>query len=95
MNYTQEQLSGFKQEFAKKRQRQFLVGGLTVLAFLSLVLLQRNGMVTGAPLALVWIAGVAVAVLFSWQNWRCPACGKYLGRSGNLAFCPRCGVALR
>ena len=38
--------------------------------------------------------GVAV-VLFSFVNWRCPACNKPLGRYGNPRFCFRCGAPLQ
>ena len=95
MEYTQEQLSSFKQELARKRQRQFWVGGVIVLTFLLLVLLQRSRDGSGAWLLGVWATGVVAAVFFSLQNWRCPACHRYLGRVRNPNFCPRCGIALR
>jgi rubrerythrin len=44
------------------------------------------------PFAFVVIAGF---VAFAFTNWRCPACNKYLGKTFNPSFCPKCGVALR
>lgn len=46
--------------------------------------------------ALIWVpivllALVAVAV-FSWKNWRCPSCDKYLGKQMSPRFCSHCGV---
>jgi rubrerythrin len=38
---------------------------------------------------------VAGALIFSFVNWRCPACTRYLGRGWNPKFCPKCGVQLR
>ena len=52
----------------------------------------------GVPADTLFIAamiGLAAAILFSLWNWRCPSCGKYLGRATNPSFCPKCGVKLR
>ncbi|TMQ49613.1 MAG: hypothetical protein E6K73_09610 [Candidatus Eisenbacteria bacterium] len=38
---------------------------------------------------------VAAAVIFSFANWRCPACNGYLGRGINPKFCSKCGTELR
>ena len=43
---------------------------------------------------MVGFALVAVALLFSFWNWRCPACHKYLGKKISHRFCDQCGVAL-
>jgi hypothetical protein len=94
MEYTQDQLATFKQSFALKRLRQTVMGGLTIVAFLGLVLLQRTGIAPTVPVGVVWVLGVIGVFLFSWQNWRCPACDRYLGKYVH-AVCPRCGVALR
>ncbi len=32
---------------------------------------------------------------FSAVNWRCPSCGKFLGRDVHQDVCRRCGVRLR
>jgi MFS family permease len=42
----------------------------------------------------VLIALVLGVLLFSFRNWRCPACNKYLGRAIHPKFCQNCGVAL-
>jgi hypothetical protein len=34
-------------------------------------------------------------LLFTIINWRCPACGKSLGRVSNPSTCKHCGVKLR
>ena len=94
MEYTQEQLASFKSEFARRRQRQLVVGGLSAIGLL-LVLFYRRGNGGPVPLTLFCLVGLVGALIFSLQNWRCPACHRYLGKSSNLTFCPKCGVALR
>jgi hypothetical protein len=94
MEYTQEQLATFKAEFARRRQRQLVVGGLSAIA-LSLVLVCRYRHEWQLPLTLLCLVGAVGALIFSFQNWRCPACHRYLGKSSNITFCPKCGVELR
>jgi hypothetical protein len=94
MEYTQEQLASFKTEFARRRQRQFVVGGFAAIALL-LVLVFRNRHEWQLPLIVFCLVGSLGALTFSFQNWRCPACHRYLGKSSNITFCPKCGVAFR
>jgi hypothetical protein len=94
MEYRQEQLASFKSEFARRRQRQLVVGGLSAIGLL-LVLFYQGGNEWRVPFTLFWLAGLVGVLIFSFQNWRCPACHRYLGKSSNLTFCPKCGVALK
>jgi hypothetical protein len=50
---------------------------------------------TGYYLAVGAAVVVLGTVVFNLFNWCCPACGRYLGRTFNPAFCARCGIALR
>jgi hypothetical protein len=34
-------------------------------------------------------------LIFSFRNWRCPACDKYLGKAIGPRFYAKCGVALQ
>ena len=38
---------------------------------------------------------VAGALIFSFRNWRCPACNRYLGKQYSPKFCSKCGVVLQ
>ncbi|MCY6484103.1 hypothetical protein OW763_07020 [Clostridium aestuarii] len=40
------------------------------------------------------IVGVIIigSVIFSFLNWRCPACKAYLGKNTDIKFCPKCGT---
>ena len=100
MQYHEQQLAEFKEEFAKRRKRQLLA----VIPILGIIVLRvaldreaetsffglPSGLVIGG--ALVIIIGV---VAFSLWNWRCPACNKYLGKGISPSFCSKCGVPLQ
>lgn len=99
MEYTEEEKASFKQEFAVRRRKQIiLIVPLVALIGFAVLVDQRNGgVVLGIPAA---VAGpallvlVGAAVVFSFWNWRCPACNKYLGKGLGPRFCPKCGVPL-
>ena len=48
---------------------------------------------TGIIIA-IWVITIG-AFLSSVINWRCPSCGKYLGRSTNPNVCRKCGARFR
>ncbi len=100
MQYTQDQLEQFKATFALRRRRQLISIVPTVLLafFLGATDGRRGATFAGVPQSYVLcaaLAGIAGLVLFSFRNWRCPACDRYLGRAMNPSFCSRCGVPLR
>jgi hypothetical protein len=86
--------------FSRRRRNQLLLLGALMPITIGALLYQRHVVGTvlgmpaqlGAPIFLVLVVG---SVLFSLWNWRCPACGGYLGRSLNPKYCPSCGVRLR
>jgi hypothetical protein len=47
-----------------------------------------------APLITLLPAFFLVFVI-CFTDWRCPACGGWMGRNTNPTFCPKCGVQLR
>jgi len=101
MEYTQGQKASFKQEFAARRKRQLILAVPLVAVAIGLAMLgdERNGRaVLGMPTAVVapaFLLLVGGAIVFSFRNWRCPACDKYLGKGISPRFCPKCGVALQ
>jgi hypothetical protein len=38
---------------------------------------------------------VLLYIIFPWIDWRCPSCGRHLGRAFNPRYCPKCGVRLQ
>jgi hypothetical protein len=84
--------------FKRKRTRQILAVGPFVLAFIALLSVEHNSTgIFGLPRNIV--LGIAFALIisiliFSFVNWRCPSCNKYLGKAINPKFCSKCGVQL-
>ena len=98
--FTREQQMEFKARFRLKRRRQIYLA-VPLVAWMVAVLVSK---VTDRPDVLgvdieVWAPGMLIVILgaliFSFLNWRCPACDRYLGREINPRFCTECGVELR
>ena len=100
MPYTAEQEREFKVSFASRRRRQYWIAIPFFVVILALALASDQEAVARfgippsilGPAMLVLVAGLLV---FSFRNWRCPACNSYLGRGMNPRFCTKCGVALQ
>jgi hypothetical protein len=99
VEYTEPQKEYFKAMFARRRRHQLVVAVPAMIAIVALILGDEPGAgaVYGLPVA-IWAPALAIvvgtALVFSFLNWRCPACNRYLGRGLNPRFCPRCGVQL-
>jgi Zn finger protein HypA/HybF involved in hydrogenase expression len=99
-DYTEEQQEQFMREFAAERRRQIIVAiGFAPFLVLLVAGSRRWGEdpLIQLPFVLVVLGFAAVVglLVFSRKNWRCPACGKYLGRSIGVCECPGCGITLR
>ena len=86
-------------EFKKKRTRQIMAVGPIILAFIGLLSVENNptGIFGLAP-STIMVAAFAVIIsvlVFSFLNWRCPSCNKYVGKAINPKFCSKCGVQLK
>ena len=100
MQYTEQQLSEFKAEFARRRKRQLLGSLPVVAAMLIFAVASQNARAPLFGLSPALAGGIAFAVVlgtlvFSLWNWRCPACNRYLGKGISPSFCSKCGVPLR
>jgi hypothetical protein len=99
MTYTEEQRARIRSEFAARRRRQYLLAGPLVAAALAVALAADKGpgALLGVP-ASVWgplfLVAVAGGALYSFHNWRCPACGRWLGRTIFPRYCVKCGAPL-
>ncbi len=97
MQYTAKQKAEFKTKFFQKRLYQIASTVPVVGAVVLLLLGDRYLADLDFPIQTIVLgtAGlVLAAAAFSWLNWRCPACAKYLGFSLSPDCCPKCGVAL-
>lgn len=99
MEYTDEQKEQFRREFAEKRRRQIMLAiPLVPIALLFVLSDDRHGTpLIHLPSAVIILGFIVIvgALAFSFKNWRCPGCGKYLGRTLGPRHCPKCGIALR
>jgi phage FluMu protein Com len=95
MRYTEKQKAEFKERFVQTRRYQIAmfvpVGGAVLVLVVGERYVAELGlqpMILGTAFLLLATAG------FSWLNWRCPACRKFLGKSLTPDYCPKCGVEL-
>jgi hypothetical protein len=98
--HTEQEMIEFKAQFAARRRRQLILTIPFVLLVL-VALVVRAGVDLGRygikaeTFGPVFLVIVIAALIFSFANWRCPACNTYLGRGMNPKFCSRCGTELR
>ena len=100
MEHTEEQKAEFKRQFSVRRRNQLILAAPLVAMMIAFVATQDEATQTalGMPLAMAGpVLGVVLlgGVAFSFKNWRCPACNKYLGKGIGPKHCHACGVQLR
>lgn len=83
------------------RRNQFIaisIGPLVLAVALAVMFLYKSVLLLTPPSGDIFLAVVVVTMLggfvYSFFNWKCPACCAYLGRNYRLRFCPKCGVKL-
>ena len=82
--------------FTRAWHRQLVATGVVVVAGLAAILTESSRQATEGHLWGQLFCGVVfVVAIFSFFNYRCPACQGYLGRTIRPPFCPHCGVRLR
>lgn len=100
MQYTSDQVSEFKRLFSKRRKRQILLA-VPLFAAVIAVAVQRDSTspeilgISPAIYGPLFLVLVIAALVFSFMNWRCPACNGYLGRTISPRFCAKCGAVLQ
>jgi hypothetical protein len=99
LQHSEAEKAQFKQLYATRRRNQLMVSISLVAVIIAVVLTEDRG--GGTILGLsrqvvgpIFLAIVAAALFYSFRNWRCPACNKYLGRAFNPRHCQNCGVEL-
>jgi hypothetical protein len=79
-----------------KRIRQIVVLGALLPALVILKLGHGLPGLGNAPQGILYLGAlgvVALAIVYSLWNWRCPQCGGSLGRGLSPTHCPKCGVS--
>lgn len=86
-------------QFGQRQSRQFLAISVTLLLLLVLTLLYKRhdlfGEFSKMSIVSAQIVTIGVFVAFSFYNWRCPSCRKYLGADINKRVCKRCRTRLQ
>ncbi len=87
-------------EFNKRKKRQWFISIPIIIIIIFFIFINDKPDFTVFGLSFIellyiFTAVIVAAVIFSLLNWRCPSCGKYLGKGINPAFCPKCGIQLQ
>ena len=86
-------------QFGVRQTRQSFAISVTLLLLVSLTVLYKRpdlfGEFSKMSIVSAQIVTIAAFVAFSFFNWRCPSCKKYLGADINKRGCKRCGTRLR
>jgi hypothetical protein len=84
-----------KREFSRKKIYQYISWGFAMAVIVIVAVGKSNQAVNSSVYAWILIGVAAAAGLFSFYNWRCPACKKYLGRRTGIKQCPECKAKLQ
>ncbi len=100
MDRNQEGNPDVMAEFRKRRTRQLIAIAPFLVAISPLLFLENAGPdgLFGIPavvIAPVCLAVIVAMFIFSFLNWRCPACKGYLGKAMSPKFCQKCGARLQ
>ena len=100
MLYTDDQKRSFKNTYAMRRKRQ-IIASSTLIIFVAGYILGKDkeaGTILDIPIEYsipIFLVIIISGLIFSFKNWRCPACNKYLGKVINPKYCHSCGEELR
>jgi hypothetical protein len=84
--------------FSKRKRRQIIaVIPFTIVLILFFIVVDGTSL-GGVPSNILFpilIALLVIGTVFSFFNWRCPACNRYLRREVNPKHCSHCGAKLQ
>ncbi|NWF99093.1 MAG: hypothetical protein HXY52_09225 [Nitrospirae bacterium] len=85
-------------EFRIKKNRQYLAIAITLLLLVVCILVYKRsdifGVVSKNAILSAQLIIIALFIIFSIINWRCPFCNRYLGHDINRQRCSKCGKRL-
>lgn len=86
------------EEFRVKKNRQYLAIAITLLLLVLCILVYKRsdifGQVSKNTIFSAQIIIIALFIVFSIINWRCPHCNRYLGHDIGRRRCNKCGKKL-
>jgi hypothetical protein len=86
------------QDFRVRQSRQFTAIAVALVILLLLTFIYKRTDFFGDLKNSVFAAQavvIAAFIGFSYVNWRCPSCNKYLGSNIHRQTCKKCGSRLR
>jgi hypothetical protein len=100
IRHTPEQESEFKRLFSMRRKRQLLLAVPLIAAIITMLVKSESASpaifgISQEVYAPAFLVFVVAALIFSFLNWRCPACKGYLGKAISPRFCAKCGAVLQ
>jgi len=85
-------------EFGKRQGRQSVaIAAATLLIIVFAILYARPGWLGPNARSTIFSAQsvvIAAFIAFTWHNWRCPACKRYLGGDLYRRICGKCRARL-
>jgi len=96
---SEQEKKDIAREYEKRKRRQvYAIFATLLLLFAGLWKIKHPGLFLGAlskdVVSLFVIVLIALFALFSFYNWRCPGCGKYMGSDIHRKKCRKCGIEL-
>ncbi len=92
--------SEIKAAFKKRQFNQIIVAVIVIPIVIVLFIFEKNPdmIILGLNNDQIGMGGIGIvgaAVIYSFINWRCPNCNKYLGKQISPKNCSRCGASLK
>jgi hypothetical protein len=88
-----------RKDFGIRQGRQFLAISVALLLVVLLTLVHKRqdlfGELSKNAILGLQLLVIAAFIGFSFTNWRCPACEKYMGQDISRRICRKCGTRLR
>jgi hypothetical protein len=100
MDLTPEQQQRVIEIWAGRKRRQFYLLIPVAIAFILAIICNvipefKVGPVTDTGFTYIFLGVVVSVMVYMRFNWRCPACGIYMGALGNPKQCRQCGAKLQ
>lgn len=88
------------EKFREIKRKQYIATVPIIIVVLVLIISSDNPNfeifgLSSSVLITISVVGVAIGLIFSFINWRCPNCNFYLGKRANPKFCGSCGAKLQ
>ena len=88
-----------KRDFWVRQSRQLIAIAIALFLVLLLAVIHKRpdlfGEYSKTAISTAQLIVIAVFMVFTSSNWRCPSCKKHLGSDIHRRVCKKCGARLR